>query len=76
MLENNEKYIYAMREMFRTNGWKILLEDLSKNAKNINSVEYVKDNEDLSFRKGQLDILRFIDLLETQVDNLANEENL
>lgn len=65
-----------MYEMFRTDGWKILLEDLSTNTKNINSVEAVKDNEDLWFRKGQLNILAFLNSLETQVDNLSNEENL
>lgn len=65
-----------MYEMFRTDGWKILLEDLSTNTTNINSVEAVKDNEDLWFRKGQLNILAFLNSLETQVDNLSNEENL
>lgn len=76
MLDENEKYVQAMYEMFRTDGWKILLEDLSTNTKNINSVEAVKDNEDLWFRKGQLNILAFLNSLETQVDNLSNEENL
>ncbi len=76
MLDENEKYVQAMYEMFRTDGWKILLEDLSTNTTNINSVEAVKDNEDLWFRKGQLNILAFLNSLETQVDNLSNEENL
>ncbi len=65
-----------MYEMFRTKGWKILIEDLSKNAININSVEATKDSEDLQFRKGQLNILNFLSSLETQVDALDNEKDI
>ena len=32
MLDENEKYVQAMYEMFRTDGWKILLEDLTNNS--------------------------------------------
>jgi|TARA_R110002020_G_scaffold6826_1_gene28944 hypothetical protein len=82
VIDDDEKYIHAMYEMMRTDGWKILLEELSINKENINKVEYVsaKDNrscsDDLWFRKGQLDILSFLYSLETQVDNLANEKNI
>ncbi len=75
MLED-DKYVDAMYEMFRTKGWKILIEDLSKNAININSVEATKDSEDLQFRKGQLNILNFLSSLETQVDALDNEKDI
>tara|TARA_Y100000401_G_C8178487_1_gene152787 strand:+ start:269 stop:463 length:195 start_codon:yes stop_codon:yes gene_type:complete len=61
--------------MFRTDGWKQLLDDLQKNIVNINSVEATKDNEDMWFRKGQLNILTFITSLEAQVENMdANNE--
>ena len=64
-----------MYEMFRTDGWKQLLDDLQKNIVNINSVEATKDNEDMWFRKGQLNILTFITSLEAQVENMdANNE--
>tara|TARA_A100001388_G_C28757466_1_gene495769 strand:- start:1140 stop:1373 length:234 start_codon:yes stop_codon:yes gene_type:complete len=71
----DEKYVDSMYEMFRTDGWKQLLDDLQKNIVNINSVEATKDNEDMWFRKGQLNILTFITSLEAQVENMdANNE--
>ena len=65
-----------MFEMFRTSGWKMLMEDLTKNATNINSVEATKDNEDLMFSKGQLNIIAFLSSLETQVENMVDEKDL
>tara|TARA_B100001778_G_C18346522_1_gene519984 strand:- start:325 stop:558 length:234 start_codon:yes stop_codon:yes gene_type:complete len=73
---DQEKYIDSMFEMFRTSGWKMLIEDLTKNATNINSVEATKDNEDLMFRKGQLNIIAFLSSLETQVENMVDEKDL
>ena len=52
------------------------MEDLTKNATNINSVEATKDNEDLMFRKGQLNIIAFLSSLETQVENMVDEKDL
>jgi len=76
MDDENDKYIDSMYEMFRTKGWKMLIEDLSNNENNINSVRDTKDNEDLNFRKGQLNILASLISLETQVENMADEKDL
>ena len=43
-----ELYYRNMRDMFRSEGWKQLLEDLNSNAVMINSVELTKDVEDCS----------------------------
>lgn len=77
-MTEDEKYVNSMYEMFRTDGWKQLLEDLQKNIVNINSVEATKDNDDMWFRKGQLNILTFITSLEAQVENMEadNEKDL
>ena len=76
MEKENEKYIDAMFEMFRTKGWQMLMDDLSKNATVINSVEATTDNENLWFRKGQLNILTSLASLETQVENMVDEKDL
>lgn len=76
MDKEDEKYIDAMFEMFRTKGWQMLIEDLSKDYSLYNSVAVTKDNEDLWFRKGQLDILSKVTSLETQVENMADEKDL
>lgn len=59
--------------MFRTEGWKVLMEELRNNALQINSVEVTKDNDDLNFRKGQLNILAFLLNMESTVEHYMNE---
>ena len=59
--------------MFRTEGWKILMDELKNNALQINSVEATKDNEELNFRKGQLNILAFVLNMESTVEHYMNE---
>ena len=76
MDNEDDKYVDAMFEMFRTKGWKMLIDDLSKNELNINSVRDTKDNDDLNFRKGQLNILASLVSLETQVENMVDEKDL
>ena len=73
-----EKYYEDMLAMFRTNGWKVLMEDLQTNGTGINNVEATKDVEDLYFRKGQLYVIATLLNLEEQIrdayDNLGNED--
>jgi len=63
-----ELYYRNIRTMFGTDGWKQLMEDLNSNAMVINSVEAVKDNENLHFRKGQLAVIANLLNLESQID--------
>ena len=63
-----ELYYRNIRDMFATDGWKQLMEDLNSNAMVINSVEAAKDNEDLHFRKGQLAVIANLLNLEAQID--------
>jgi|TARA_S200002703_G_scaffold109237_1_gene94999 hypothetical protein len=70
-----EKYYDDLQGMFMTDGWKEFMKELSANALQINSVEATKDNEDLYFRKGQLNILSFILNLESTVDHLQKEDS-
>jgi hypothetical protein len=61
-----ELYFRDMNELFRTSGWKALVEDLKLSIPNLNSVEAAKDEKDLYFRKGQLNIIgTFLNLEET-----------
>lgn len=60
-------------EMFRSAGWKQLVEELQANIVHINSVELTKDEQDLFFRKGQLSTLKQIINLQFQIE-LQQEE--
>ena len=63
-----ELYYRNIRDMFATDGWKQLMEDLNSNAFVINSVEAAKDKEYLHFRKGQLAVIANLLNLEAQID--------
>ena len=54
---NLEKINRSFEEMFRTEGWKNLLEDLKNNGFQINNLDACKDLKDLHFSKGQLSII-------------------
>jgi hypothetical protein len=70
-----ELYYRNMKNMFGSDGWKQLLEDLNSNAVLINSVELTKDSDDLNFRKGQLAVIAGLLNLEAQLE-AAEEEAL
>ena len=68
-----EKYYNTYFDLFRTKGWKQLIEELTQNAVNINSVEATKDVDDMYFRKGQLNVLGSIINLEDSINNAFDE---
>ena len=71
-----ELYFRNMNELFRTKGWLSLLEEMRLNIPLINSVEKTKDEADLNFRKGQLNIIGTLLNLEetTRIGQEASQE--
>jgi hypothetical protein len=69
-----EQYYNTYRDLFASEGFKLLITDLMNNANIINSVEAVKDANDMYFRKGQMSIIANIINLEAQTD--AAEESI
>ena len=67
MNNETETYFRHLNDMFRTEGWKIFLDDIRQGVANVNSVEMVKDEQDLYFRKGQLAVMANILNVEAQV---------
>ena len=70
-----EKYYRSFEDMFRSDGWKNLLEDLRGSADNVNSVEACKDDKDLYFRKGQLAVMASILNLEAQIETAKQQQD-
>jgi hypothetical protein len=62
-----EQYYNTYRDLFMSEGWKLLVNDLINNAQVINQVEACKDDNDMYFRKGQLSIIGNIVNLEAQI---------
>jgi hypothetical protein len=69
-----ELYFRQMNDLFRQEGWQNLIEEMKLNLPNINSIENAKDEKDLYFRKGQLNILGA--LLNLEDTNLRGQESL
>ena len=65
----DEKYYNNYFDLFRSDGWKQLTEELTQNAATINNVAMVKDAEDLFFRKGQLEVLVYLLQFEDSINN-------
>ncbi len=74
--KSDEKYCEAMFELFRTDGWQYLINEFEDNKATINSVERARDNDDLQFRKGQLNIIASVLSLRDQVENLYEQKDL
>ena len=76
----SREYFENYNEMFLTEGWKQLLEELKFNLEELNSVENVSSNDNLWQRKGQIATIAYICNLEAQMELLskedANEEDL
>jgi hypothetical protein len=69
-----EEYYNTYRGLFASVGFKLLVQDLTNNAMNINSIEATKDANDMYFRKGQMSIVASIINLEQQI--VAAEESI
>ena len=69
-----EVYFRQMNDLFRMQGWGLLIEDFKQQVPNINSVEQAKTIEELYFRKGQLNIIGSI--LNLEETNLRGQESL
>lgn len=71
--KETEEYYNKYFDLFRTEGWKQLIEELKQNALMINSVENTKDSEDLFIRKGQLKVLAYLLNFENNMEASFNE---
>lgn len=79
MDREDEKYYNDYFDLFRSDGWKQLIEELTQNAATINNVAVIKDAEDLFFRQGQLEVLvsllKFEDSINNSYDDLVGTDD-
>lgn len=74
-MDAEQQYWDDMREMMLTAGWKALHEELEANAAVIDSVLQAKDEADLNFRKGQLNIISSFLNLENSIEQAEAQAN-
>ena len=68
-----EKYYNARFDLFASQGWKDLAEDLQGMVENYANISKINTVEDLYIRKGQLDILNWLLSLK-EISEQAYEE--
>jgi hypothetical protein len=73
--KETQEYYDNYFSLFTTDGWKQLMQDFGNNALQINSVEAVKDADDMYFRKGQLNVLAHLINMENIVSTNYEEAN-
>ena len=73
MDKETEEYYNKYFDLFTSDGWKQLTEELKQNALAINSVEATKDANDLYIRKGQLIVLAHLLNLESTMNTNFEE---
>lgn len=80
MDKNLELYYEDAFSMFLLQGWKDLVEDMKAIRTEVIKIENIKDDKDLWFRKGQLDILDLIvnrkQMCEKVFEELQNEKDI
>ena len=80
MAPDLQKYYEETFSMMATEGWKALIEDFEKIKTSLNNVYTVKDEQQLKFRQGQLDILDLVlnrkAMCEEVYEDIVNEKNI
>lgn len=75
-----QTYYEETFSMMATEGWKALIEDFEKIKTSLNDVYTVKDEQQLKFRQGQLDILDLVlnrkEMCEEVYEDIVNETNI
>ena len=71
--KETEVYYNNYFSLFRNEGYTQLIEDLKNNAAAINSVDSLKDEADMYYRKGQLNVLASLINFETTIDSSFKE---
>lgn len=74
MDEETLKYYESLTDMCMTQGWKNLMEEYRALALSTNSVENTRDDKDLYYRKGQIDIIARLLNTESTIEKMMQEE--
>ena len=69
----DEDYFAHLKEMFKTTGWDIFIQELTEQSTAINSVEDTDTVDQLFFRKGQLAVIG--NILNTELSIERAEED-
>ena len=75
-----QQYYESRFDMFSSEGWKDLMDDVDNMFTSLNNVSTISDEKQLQFRKGELSILTWLKTLkkvsEDAYEDLSNETDV
>lgn len=75
-----QKYYESRFDMFSSEGWNDLMDDVDNMLSSLNNVSTISDEKQLQFRKGELSILTWLKTLkkvsEDAYEDLSNETDV
>lgn len=75
-----ERYYNSLIDIFLTEGWKTLLEDFTQTEELLRDLVTCKDEKELHYRQGQLDmvgkLLRFEEGIKNSYEDFVNDSRL
>ena len=75
-----QKYYESRFDMFSSQGWRDLMEDVDNMLSSLNNISSIDDEKHLQFRKGELSILTWLKTLkkvsEDAYEDLNDETNV
>ena len=74
-MDTVEKQYEDYFDLFSRPGWKLLMEDIQDMIIGLDSLDYVKDFDDLLEKKGQLKVLRRLQGFENAIEQ-AHQEHI
>lgn len=76
MTKELQDYYNNFFELFRTKGWKQLIEELDNNIEQTDNLVTVKDEKDLFFKQGQLSVFNSFKNLELVITTAQEQAEL
>ena len=72
-MTENEQYISDMQDMFMTEGWKLLVEEMTETAGLLTDIRNITKIEQLEFNKGMLAMINSLINLPYEIEGIEEE---
>ena len=72
-MTENEQYVSDMQDLFMTEGWKILVEEMTETVDLLTDIRNITNIEQLEFNKGMLAMINSLINLPYEIEGIEEE---
>ena len=72
-MTENEQYVSNMQDLFMTEGWKILVEEMTETVDLLTDIRNITNIEQLEFNKGMLAMINSLINLPYEIEGIEEE---